>query len=99
MQRPLILASALVLLCAGPGHAQVPGDSPPQGIGAAVSNSRSKPLLGMSKKMEYEHTGYSTSVPPPPRGKSKPKPKPQSDPWAGMRDTSTSVSEDRYRPY
>jgi hypothetical protein len=90
-----------VCLCAGPGEAQVlPGDSPSSGVGAAVRNSRSKPILGLSKGMEYKATNYDTrgAMPPPPKSKTPHKQKSPHDPWADVRSIQSTDSSDRYRP-
>ena len=49
MLRHFIKPVAIIILFTATAGAQiVPGDSPNMGIGAAVSNSRSRPLLGIS---------------------------------------------------
>ena len=73
----------------------IPGDSPSTGIGAAVANSRSRPILGISRAQDYPGTEY----------QSRPEPKPSnrktaSDPWAGIREsTPASSTADRHRAY
>ncbi len=74
------LIGGAVAGCPSVAMAQVlPGDSPNMGIGAAVSNSRSRPLLGLSRGGEHNAPDYETRTAPPPHRK------PPRDPWAGIR--------------
>jgi len=87
---------AIAVLFATTANAQiVPGDSPNSGIGAAVANSRAKPLLGLSRGQANSEPDYQSRPAPPPSGR-----KPQGDPWAGIRQTTpASSSTDRHRAY
>ena len=96
MLRHLIKSAAGLILFTGAAGAQVlPGDSPNSGIGAAVSNSRSRPLLGLSHRspdyQSNEDDAYRKAA------KTVPDRKPQKDPWANMRQAPTASSVDRHR--
>jgi hypothetical protein len=81
----------------GIGHAQVlPGDPVDTGIGAAVRNSPSKPLFGLSRDRQqyiYDNDNPSPGLraPPPKKG--------SNDPWKGLRKADPAESYDRHRPY
>jgi hypothetical protein len=87
---------AIFVLFATTASAQIiPGDSPNSGIGAAVANSRAKPLLGLSRGQANSEPDYQSRPAPPSSGR-----KPQGDPWAGIRQTTpASSSTDRHRAY
>jgi hypothetical protein len=92
--RCLLIAVACV---AGMGQAEaqvIPGDTPGTGIGAAVANSRSRPLLGMSRGGASSEPEYQYR--PPAASQNR---KPVSDPWAGVRQTTPAPSYDRHRAY
>jgi hypothetical protein len=81
---------ACLLLVADAACAQVlPGDPVESGIGAAVRNSRTKPLLGLShdRQRSGDSDDYRPSGGPPPKSK---------DPWKGIRSADPV---DRHRPY
>ena len=91
--RCFFMVAVMVVLGAETSGAQVlPGDSPNSGIGAAVANSRSRPLLGISRGSEYSRTEYDSD-----RAR-VPAPKPAKDPWATIRPAPTASAADRHRP-
>jgi len=96
MSRHLI-AILFVVAVADIGHAQIlPGDPVDTGIGAAVRNSPSKPLFGLSR--DRQKYIYVDEQPTP--GLRAPAPKKASnDPWRGLRKTDPVESYDRHRPY
>jgi hypothetical protein len=93
--RSVLMAAGIAALMMGNAEAQIiPGDTPGTGIGAAVSNSRSRSLLGLSKggaNSEYVYQSRPAS--------SSQYRKPASDPWAGVRQTAPAATYDRHRPY
>jgi len=89
----------LIALCVavpmGAAEAQIiPGDTPSSGIGAAVLNSRSRPLLGLSKGGANSEYVYQSRSPSDNRNR-----KPASDPWATIRQPTPAPSHDRHRAY
>jgi hypothetical protein len=89
-------AVGVIALLTGNARAQVvPGDSTSSGIGAAVANSRSSPLLGISRDLSRERPEddlvYRQAL------KNIPDRKPSKDPWAGVRRVPASLSVDRHR--
>jgi hypothetical protein len=82
---------------AGIGHAQIlPGDPVDTGIGAAVRNSPSKPLFGLSRdRQKYpdvdDHPSPAIRTPAPKKA--------SNDPWKGLRKADPVESYDRHRPY
>jgi hypothetical protein len=91
--RCLVMVAVVVVLSAVTTSAQMlPGDSPRFGIGEAVSNSRSRPLLGISHRSQPARTEYES-------GSARlPASKPSKDPWAGIRQAPTASSADRHGP-
>jgi hypothetical protein len=93
--RSILMAAGVAALGMGNAEAQIiPGDTPSTGIGAAVSNSRSRSLLGLSKggaNSEYVYQSRPAS--------GSPNRKPAGDPWAGVRQTTPAPSYDRHRAY
>ena len=92
-------AAAVIVLFAGTASAQmVPGDSPNQGVGAAVSGSRGLGAISRTRApkgnwSEYENErNYRETV------KRIPDKKPSSDPWKNVRSTPTASSVDRHQP-
>ena len=93
--RCILMASVIAALLAETASAQVlPGDSPGTGIGAAVANSRSRPLLGISRGQTSSEPEYQSRGTP-----SAPNRKPSGDPWAGIRQTPSTSTYDRHRAY
>lgn len=86
---------AILVLLAEAASAQVPGDSVSSGIGAAVANSRSRPILGISRSVDTYQTNddsaYQNSL------KTIPNRKPARDPWASTRGAPTASSVDRHK--
>ena len=96
MCRRLAAAAAIITLCAGTASAQIPGDSPRSGVGAAVANSGSRPILGISRqnvpRSSDEDRQYETAVRGIPDGK------PVKDPWGNIRRGPTVAPKyDRHR--
>lgn len=96
MLRYLIGTAAIIVHLAGIAHAQtVPGDSPNMGIGAAVANSRSRPLLGISRELDryqpQDEGAYRQNT------RNIPDRKPPKDPWAKIRHAPTAPPVDRHR--
>ncbi len=93
--RSVLMAAGVATLMVGKAEAQIiPGDTPSPGIGAAVSNSRSRSLLGLSKGGANSEYVYQSR----PASGSQNR-KPASDPWAGVRQTTPAPSYDRHRSY
>jgi hypothetical protein len=90
-------ALSLIMLACNPSSAQViPGDSVSPNLGAAVANSRSRPLLGISSPTQYrerpeDDIAYNKAI------KGIPDRKPAKDPWAGVRQTPAAATADRHR--
>jgi hypothetical protein len=89
-------AALVLMLMSGNTHAQVlPGDSASPGIGAAVSNSRSRPVLNISRELYRERpeddVAYRQAA------KNIPDRKPAKDPWAGVRQAPAAAAPDRHR--
>ena len=85
-----------LMLVSGISRAQVlPGDSVSSGIGAAVANSRSRPVLAISRDLYRERpeddVAYRQTV------KNIPDRKPAKDPWAGVRQAPAAATSDRHR--
>jgi hypothetical protein len=95
MSRHLASAIAILVLLAEAASAQVPGDSVSSGIGAAVANSRSRPVLGISHPVDTyrsdDDVAYQNSL------KNIPNRKPAKDPWARIRNAPTASSVDRHK--
>jgi hypothetical protein len=96
MLRQFFKAIALVVLLAGTARAQIPGDSPNMGIGAAVSGSRglgiiSRPHTWEGYEAERSERNYRETV------KRIPDKKPTNDPWKNARQAPTASTEDRHR--
>jgi hypothetical protein len=91
----LLGAVAVIALAAPAAHAEViPGDSVNSGIGAAVANSTSRPIFGISRDLARERPeddiAYRQAV------KNIPDRKPSKDPWARIRQ-APAASVDRHR--
>ena len=90
-------AVVLIMLVSDAGRAQVlPGDAVSPGLGAAVANSRSRPILGISSPTQYrerpeDDIAYNKAI------KGIPDRKPAKDPWAGVRQTPAATTADRHR--
>src|SRR6476620_5046468 len=82
----LIGTAAIIILFAGASRAQVPGDSPNMGIGAAVSNSRGLGIISRPHTWEGYETerNYNETVKRIPDRKPS-KDKPSKDPWGNIR--------------
>lgn len=97
--RLILLAAAVAVLMLDEANAQIiPGDTPSTGIGAAVSNSRSRSLLGISKGGANSEYVYQSR----PASSSQNRKLPPGDPWAGVRQTTPAPpapSYDRHRVY
>jgi hypothetical protein len=97
MSRRLAGAVIAIALYAGAAAAQIPGDSPSSGIGSAVANSHSRPILGISRqnvpRYSDEERQYETAVRGIPDGK------PARDPWGNIRrgPTAAAPAYDRHR--
>lgn len=95
MPRHLFSAVTILVLLAGAASAQVPGDSVSSGIGAAVANSHSRPVLGISRSVDTYRTdddaAYQNSL------RNIPNRKPAKDPWASTRSAPTASSVDRHK--
>lgn len=97
MSRQLVGAAAIVVMFAGAAHAQVPGDSPGMGVGAAVANSRGLGIVSRSHTpdgawSEYEaDRSYRETV------KRIPDKKPPKDPWGNIRQAPAASAADRHR--
>ena len=93
--RLILMAAAAAVLMADTAEAQIlPGDTPSTGIGAAVSNSRSRSLLGISKGGANSEYVYQSRSPGDYQSR-----KPASDPWATIRQPTPASSYDRHRAY
>jgi hypothetical protein len=96
MHRYLGAAFLIVLVCDSSGAQVLPGDSVSSGIGAAVANSRSRPILGISSPTQYrerpeDDIAYNKAI------KGIPDRKPAKDPWAGVRQPPAAAAADRHR--
>src|SRR5262245_42239596 len=98
MMHRSVSAVFLLMLISDAGRAQVlPGDSVSPGLGAAVANSRSRPILGISsreisRERPEDDIAYRQAI------KGIPDRKPANkDPWAGMRQTPAAATSDRHR--
>ena len=99
MLRQLIGAAAIIVLFAGAGtRAQVLGDSPNTGLGAAVANSRGsigsimRPHGPESSWPDYEAERQYREV-----LKRIPDRKPSNDPWGNIRQAPAAASVDKHR--
>ena len=93
--RSVLMAAGVAALMVGKAEAQIiPGDTPGTGIGAAVSNSRSRSLLGLSKGGANSEYVYQSRPASDSRNR-----KPASDPWATIRQPTPAPSYDRHRAY
>ena len=93
MLRQLIRAAAIIALFAGTARAQVPGDSPNMGVGAAVAGSRGLGIVSRPHTWE----GYKTERNYHDTVKRIPDKKPSNDPWGNIRQAPTAQSTDRHR--
>jgi hypothetical protein len=90
-------AVVLIMLVSDAGSAQVlPGDAVSPNLGAAVANSRSRPILGISSPTQYrerpeDDIAYNKAI------KAIPDRKPPKDPWAGVRQAPAATTTDRHR--
>jgi len=96
MHRTLGAVLLILLACDASGAQVIPGDSVSSGIGAAVANSRSRPILGISSPPQYrerpeDDIAYNQAI------KGIPDRKPVKDPWAGVRQTPAAATSDRHR--
>lgn len=93
----LIVATCTIAVWVGSAQAQVvPGDSPNMGIGAAVSSSRSRPLLGISSPSSQYRSGDDSSSNKKGAANAAGR-KPANDPWASIRPTPGAAAPDRHR--
>ena len=95
MLNQIIKVAAIVVLFAGTARAQLPGDSPNMGVGAAVSGSRglgivSRPHTWEGYKSQRSERNYTETV------KRIPNQKPSNDPWKNVRQAPTAA--DRHTP-
>jgi hypothetical protein len=92
MSRPLTKVVAIIVLLTETAGAQVPGDSPNMGIGAAVAGSRGLGIVSRPHVWEgyQSEKNYNDTV------KRIPDKKPSNDPWKNVRGSSTAV--DRHQP-
>ena len=90
-------AVVLIMLVSDTSRAQVvPGDAVSPSLGAAVANSRSRPILGISSPTQYrerpeDDIAYNKAI------KGIPDRKPAKDPWAGVRQAPAATTADRHR--
>jgi hypothetical protein len=95
MPRRLTGAITILVLLAEAALAQVPGDSVSSGIGAAVANSHSRPVLGLSRSVDTYRSDddavYQRSI------RNIPDRKPAKDPWANVRTAPAASSVDRHK--
>jgi hypothetical protein len=96
MHRYLGALVLLMLVSDSSGAQVIPGDSVSPNLGAAVANSRSRPLLGISSPTQYrerpeDDIAYNKAI------KGIPDRKPAKDPWASVRQTPAAATVDRHR--
>lgn len=95
---PPFIAVLIALVVAEFAHAQIlPGDPVDTGIGAAVRNSNTRPLLGISRDRQ-KYIDADDYDPRKTRQGSSAR-KSSNDPWKGMRGAGSAESIDRHRPY
>jgi hypothetical protein len=92
MSSPLVKVAAMIALLTGTASAQVPGDSPNMGIGAAVAGSRGLGIVSRPHVWEgyQSERNYNDTV------KRIPDKKASNDPWKNVRTPSTTA--DRHQP-
>jgi len=92
MSSPLIKVVTIIALLTGTARAQIPGDSPNMGVGAAVAGSRGLGIVSRPHVWEgyQSERNYSDTV------KRIPDKKSSNDPWKNVRESSTTA--DRHRP-
>jgi len=98
MLRQLIGAAAIIVLFAGTARAQVHGDSPNTGLGAAVLNSPGS-LGGIMRSHGPENSWPDYEAERQYRDALKriPDRKPSNDPWKTIRQAPAASSGDRHR--
>jgi hypothetical protein len=98
MLRYLIGAMVVIVLHGEIARAQVVGDSPNTGIGAAVANTPMRGILGLSHGLEGSRPIYQTEERAYQEALRKiPDRKRSNDPWGNIRRAPAASSLDRHR--